>query len=196
MSDSTIMPWHFYFMKDGWISFTEDGNEQMNAALSQEPLPEKVTFKHKWGKRKTTEYTVNLVFMKQRQDNGTQRNIQAYWNDDPRCPFEWEKAKAGWRHDKEQQELPQADGASPWGKGYGEKRPSPAKVDWRKRGRQDYQQSLNRIRLAANRNPLVSSGNVSIERERGTVTVKMRLSAEQIAEAWRGRAPHLKKIGH
>ena len=106
------MPWHFYFQKDNWRKFTDDGNKKMNEALSQDPVPEEVKFTHRYGKNHTTEYTVNFVSMQQRQKSGAIFPVQAYWDDNYSMPFVWEKAKEGNWPDKEKQESPQADGAA------------------------------------------------------------------------------------
>jgi hypothetical protein len=85
------MPWVFYYQKVKWEEFDESANDLINEALSQDHPPKEVSFVHWWGagKKRKTEYTVNLETLRQKQDNGTTRAVMGLWDRDKRQVFDW-----------------------------------------------------------------------------------------------------------
>ena len=88
-----MMPWVFYFRKNRWEKFDDDANDRINQALSQDPVPEEVGFRHYYGKNnaKHTDYTVNFKDLVQTNpDSGTMRKVAGFWNDDENQKFDWQ----------------------------------------------------------------------------------------------------------
>ena len=85
------MPWVFYYQKFKWEEFDECANDLINEALSQDHPPKEVSFVHLWGpgKKRKTEYTVNLETLRQKQDNGTTRAVMGLWDRNKRHVFDW-----------------------------------------------------------------------------------------------------------
>ena len=92
------MSWHFYYMKCGWQPYTDAANAAINEKLNERPVPGEIVFLHEWttkGKKKRqTRYTMDLINMRQRQENGTSRDIMGYW-DNGKTEFDLEQWNEG-----------------------------------------------------------------------------------------------------
>ena len=77
VSGSTGMPLTLDFLKRGWDKFEPALSQEISQALSQDPPPSRITFRHHWGTRneKHTDYTVNLAKHQTWHENGTRRMI-------------------------------------------------------------------------------------------------------------------------
>lgn len=89
------MPWKFFYLKNRWEPFDPEANVTLNEALSQDRVPQRVVIDHWWGKdkKKCTQYTVDFVMMMQWQDNGTQRRVTAWLEEDWNVEFDFLRHK-------------------------------------------------------------------------------------------------------